>query len=168
MIGEEGGGGGEQEEWYRPLERSLLPWTRLRDGLYVDGLASAVQRFDASTMTNRNGVFKILGSDAFETTVNGPFSWSHRGAVCAFRPTLATFKLGPLRFEQPIPDEEGALPFEETPLRDLPFFKFVLVDDVVAVAMGRSGSVALWTRMPEEEEGETGEKGAQEGGAGGG
>lgn len=33
-------------------------------------------------------------------------------------------------------------------MKSLPFFKFIHVDDVVAVAQGRSGSVALWTRLP--------------------
>jgi len=133
------------EPWYRSLERVILPWTRLRDGIYVDSYVSAIQQFDVETMENTNGVFQILGSDVFETTVNGPFSWS-RGSICAFRPTLATFKLGPLRFDQVIPED---VPFEDVPMRELPFFKFVLIDDAVAVAMGRSGSVAIWTRMSE-------------------
>ena len=38
------------------------------------------------------------------------------------------------------------LPFEEAPVTKLPFFKFLHVDSVVAVAQGRSGSVAVWTR----------------------
>lgn len=134
------------DSWYRSLERVLLPWTKLRDGLYVDSFVSAVQNFDAETMQNKNGVFQILGSDIFETTVNGPFLWSDRGGVCAFRPNFATFKLGPFKFDQNIPED---IPFKDTPIKDLPFFKFILVDDKVAVAMGRSGSVALWTRMVE-------------------
>jgi len=134
------------ESGVRSLERLLLPWTRLRDGIYVDSYVSAVQKFDVETMENRNGVFRVLGSDFFETTVNGPFSWLSRGSIRAFRPTVATFKLGPLRLDQAIPEE---VPFEDVPMRELPFFKFVLIDDVVAVAMGRSGSVAIWTRMPE-------------------
>mmetsp|Transcript_64533 Transcript_64533/g.75705 ORF Transcript_64533/g.75705 Transcript_64533/m.75705 type:complete len:149 (-) Transcript_64533:199-645(-) len=40
--------GVNNNSWYRPLERLLLPWTRLRDGLYIDSkLVSAVQNFDA-------------------------------------------------------------------------------------------------------------------------
>ena len=173
------------ESWYRPLERLLLPWTRLRDGLYIDSnMVSAVQHFDVETMQNKNGVFSILGSDFFQTTVEGPFSWdgdcdcrtsikkhnynegsnggqpadngssdskrTRRGknaAICAFRPTTATFRLGPWwTIDQDIPEEA---PFDQTHIRDLPFFKFIHVDESVAVAMGRSGSVALWTRMPE-------------------
>ena len=40
----------------------------------------------------------------------------------------------------------GALPFEQVRPTQLPFFKFLLVDDVVAVAQGRSGGVAVWVR----------------------
>ena len=174
--------GSNSESWYRPLERLLLPWTRLRDGLYIDSnLVSAVQNFDVETMQNKNGVFSILGSDFFQTTVEGPFSWdgdcdcrisiqndnnednndgqpadngtsdskrrTKNAAICAFRPTTATFRLGPWwTIDQDIPEEA---PFDQTHIRDLPFFKFIHVDDTVAVAMGRSGSVALWTRMPE-------------------
>ena len=179
--------GRNSESWYRPLERLLLPWTRLRDGLYIDSnLVSAIQNFDVQTMQNKNGVFQILGSDFFQTTVEGPFSWDgdcdcriikndnddddddddddgqqqaddngihnskrrkKNAAICAFRPTTATFQLGPWwKIDQNIPEEA---PFDQTHIRDLPFFKFIHVDDTVAVAMGRSGSVALWTRMPE-------------------
>ena len=163
------------ERWYRPLERLLLPWTRLRDGIYIDSnLVSAIQNFDVQTMQNKNGVFQILGSDFFQTTVEGPFSWdgdcrinnndsnnqevdelvdgnpkkrNKNAAVCAFRPTTATFQLGPWwKIDQDIPEDA---PFDQTHIRDLPFFKFIHVDDKVAIAIGRSGSVALWTRMPE-------------------
>mmetsp|Transcript_28675 Transcript_28675/g.34982 ORF Transcript_28675/g.34982 Transcript_28675/m.34982 type:complete len:275 (+) Transcript_28675:318-1142(+) len=158
---DDGGVKDGNDSWYRPLERLLLPWTRLRDGLYIDSkLVSAVQNFDAGTMVNKNGVYRLLNGELLQTTVEGPFSWNGNcdppnskvvcnskrkpSSVCAFRPTVATFTVGPFKFDQPIPEE---LPFDQTPIRDLPFFKFIHVDDKVAVAMGRSGSVALWTRM---------------------
>jgi len=161
------------DTWYRPLERLLLPWTRLRDGLYIDSnLVSAIQNFDVQTMQNKNGVFQILNSEFFQTTVEGPFSWdgdcrtkndtnnqeadaqndgnpkrNKNAAICAFRPTKATFQLGPWwKIDQDIPEDA---PFDQTHIRDLPFFKFIHVDDKVAVALGRSGSVALWIRMTE-------------------
>jgi len=136
-------GGGS---WYRPLERLLLPWKRLRDGLYVDSnLVSAIQNFDVQTMQNKNGIFQILGSDFFQTTVEGPFSWdgdcrinkdsnkqevdgqvddnpkiNRNAGICAFRPTKATFQLGPWwKINQDIPE---AAPFDQTQIRDLPFF----------------------------------------------
>ena len=126
-----------------PWWRRLAPWA---DGLYVDSLVSAIQRFDNENLDNENGVFEILGSDVFQTTVRGPFRWSKR-AICAFRPDVATFKVGPFETAQ---DLEDPVPFDDVPFRDLPFFKFLLVDDAVAVAQGRSGSVALWTRVPRE------------------
>ena len=174
-------------DWVRPLERFWLPWTRLRDGLYIDSdWVSAVQNFDRDTMQNVNGIYSILGSDAFRTTVEGPFSWdgehqsiigigqqrdssssnnnnnnnnsdsskhssSLSAGICAFRPTKATFRLGPWwEFEQDL-SKDTDTPFDETHIRDLPFFKFIHVDDKVAVAMGRSGSVALWKRIEDDE-----------------
>ena len=130
----------DEEDVFRPLARLVVPWL---DGVFVDGFVSAIQRFDLETLENENGVFALFGSDVFKTTVKGPFKWSKRG-VCAFRPDAATFDLGPFSTVQAI-EEEGA--FEDVPYRDLPFFKFIHVDDKVAVAQGRSGSVALWTRL---------------------
>lgn len=168
---EKSGGISSSDSWYRPLERLLLPWTRLRDGLYIDSnLVSAIQNFDVQTMQNKNGVFQILKSDFFQTTVEGPFSWdgdcrtkdrlygqaavgdgnhpkrNKNAAVCAFRPIRATYQLGPWKIDQDIPEDK---PFDQTHIRDLPFFRFIHVDDRVAVALGRSGGVALWVRMAE-------------------
>jgi hypothetical protein len=50
------------------------------------------------------------------------------------------------RWEKEWPLEEGAESFAETRPTKLPFFKFIYVDDKVAVAQGRSGGVALWAR----------------------
>jgi hypothetical protein len=60
--------------------------------------------------------------------------------------------LGPLAWEFPMTAETAAAAstprtFDEQPVTKLPFFKFVLVDELVAVAQGRSGGVALWVRM---------------------
>jgi len=121
-----------------------LQGTRLRDGFYIDSkVVSAVKNFDAGTMVNKNGVYRNGNCDPPSSKVACNSKRKHSG-VCAFRPTVATFTVEPFNFDQPIPEE---LPFDQTPIRDLPFFKFIHVDDKVAVAMGRSGSVALWTRM---------------------
>lgn len=61
-----------------------------------------------------------------------------------FRPDLPTFKLGSLSFDKRIKED---VPLHDTPVRKLPFFKLILANNVVAVAMGRSGSFAIWTRM---------------------
>ena len=95
--------------------------------------------------------------------MHGPFKWPEptRRAVCAFQPTVARCQLGSLHWEWPLEPEPvgpstpspaaadamaAPLPFEEAPLTKLPFFKFLHVDGMVAVAQGRSGSVAVWTR----------------------
>jgi len=111
-------------------------------GLYVDTFATAVQRFDAEKMENENGFFGLLGIGLGRIlTFKGPFKWpdSARRATCAFQST--TLCLGP--FELPIGEAEN---FDQLPLRDLAFFNFVLVDDVVSVALGRSGGLAIWVR----------------------
>lgn len=135
-----GGSGG----W---LKAALLPWTRLENGLYVDGFVTAIQRFDASTGENENGIFGVLGATWLRLTVTGPFRWPdpERRTVCAFQPTIARCALGPLEreFSMEAPD---APDFKSTAVTKLPFFKFVLVDDLVAVAQGRSGGVAVWVR----------------------
>ena len=91
--------------------------------------------------------------------MHGPFKWPEptRRAICAFQPTVVRCQLGPLDWEWPLEPEAvgpstpsdakaAPLPFEKAPVTKLPFFKFLHVDSVVAVAQGRSGSVAVWTR----------------------
>lgn len=128
-----------------PSAQELLPW---KDGLYLDRYVSAVQRFDASLWENENGVFALLGSDVLQFRVQGPFKWPQpeRRAICAFRPTVASLRL--FGFSKEFPLDHQA-PFQEAPLSQLPFFKFVHVDDTVAVAIGRSGGAALWARIHE-------------------
>ena len=160
--------------WTDELGEALLPWTRLKHGLYVDGYVSAIQRFDGSRHENENGVFGVMGQEWLRFTVKGPFKWpeAERGrSICAFQPTLARCELGPLGWDIPMapvalqaertqasttsrPAQPAAqqqpvehLSFEATPVTKLPFFKFLHVDDAVAVAQGRSGSVAVWARI---------------------
>ena len=133
--------------WLKATREALLPWTRLENGLYVDGLVTAIQRFDASTGENENGIFGVLGATGLRLTVKGPFKWPdpERRTVCAFQPTVAKCAIGPLEREFSM-EAPGAPDFESTAVTKLPFFKFVLVDDTVAVAQGRSGGVAVWVR----------------------
>jgi hypothetical protein len=132
----------------------VLPWTKLKHGLYVDQLVTAIQRFDSSTFENENGILGVLGVDWIRLTVHGPFKWPQpeKRAICAFQPTVMKLSLGPLAWEFPMTAEAAAAAstprtFDEQPVTKLPFFKFVLVDELVAVAQGRSGGVALWVRM---------------------
>lgn len=135
--------------WLTASQRVLLPWTRLADGVYVDGFVTAVQRFDAQAAENENGVRAVLGAEWARFSVRGPFKWAEprRRSVCAFQPTLARYQLGNVVWETPLSPD---VPFEHAPVTKLPFFKFLLVDDEVAVAQGRSGSVAVWARRLEE------------------
>ena len=104
---------------------------------------SALRRRD---VREREWHLRAFGSDAVKFTVKGPFKWpdAERRAICAFRPTSAFLKLGPLEREWPLEAEEP--PVDEARPTQLPFFKFLLVDDEVAVAQGRTGGVAVWAR----------------------
>ena len=130
--------------WIGNIE-ALLPWTRLRHGLYVDSVVRAVQHFDAATWENENGIFGVLGVETVQFSVRGPFKWPNheKRAVCAFQPTSAHCKLGPFEWEWLL---DADAEFEAAPVTKLPFFRFIHVDEVVAVAQGRSGGVAVWVR----------------------
>ena len=121
-----------------------LPWTW---GLYVDALVTAIQRFDAATFENENGVFAVLGWDGVRFSVKGPFKWPQPEvrAVCAFQPTSACVRV--VGWETVFSLEPGPVAFVDTPPTKLPFFKFVHIDDRVAVAIGRSGGAAVWARL---------------------
>ena len=109
---------------------------------------------------NENGIFAVLGREEAQFAVKGPFKWplADRGkTVCAFQPTSARCRLGPFEREWPLAadpstaalwstgaPEAAAVPFEDAKVTKLPFFRFLLVDETVAVALGRSGGVAVW------------------------
>eukprot|EP00747_Dinoflagellata_sp_TGD_P171040 gnl/TRDRNA2_/TRDRNA2_204084_c0_seq1.p1 gnl/TRDRNA2_/TRDRNA2_204084_c0~~gnl/TRDRNA2_/TRDRNA2_204084_c0_seq1.p1 ORF type:complete len:346 (+),score=53.19 gnl/TRDRNA2_/TRDRNA2_204084_c0_seq1:99-1136(+) len=151
--------------WMRGLAEVVAPWTKLKGGVYLDDYVTAIQRFDAEKLENENGIFAVLGADWVRFTVLGPFKWPKPVTrnLCAFRPTSATIALGgwsnswsleadpgtkSLFSTSPAQDAAVAdLPFEELPVNKLPFFKFIHVDDKVALAIGRSGGAALWARM---------------------
>jgi len=130
------------------VTETLLPWTRLKGGLYVDGLVTAIQRFDLQSLENENGIFSFLGTDWLRFTVVGPFKWPEpdRRTVCAFEPNRVRCKLGSREQEWKISSETKES-FEAKRINELPFFRFLHVDDSVAVAQGRSGSIAVWARM---------------------
>ena len=149
--------------WLDEVGQAVLPWTWLKHGIYLDQYVSAVQRFDLEACENENGVFGLLGYEGLEFSVRGPFKWPQpeKRTVCAFEPMSARCRIGPLEWEWPLEvgaatasmwstsSPEGSsrpekVPFEEAKVNTLPFFRFLLVDERVAVAQGRSGSVAVW------------------------
>ena len=142
----------EKKSWFGAdlFSKLQFPWS---NGLYVDGFAKAVQRFDTETYENENGFFGLLGQDEASFTVVGPFKWDLKSSICAFQPTATRLAWNKdLKWEFPITEKNDEPPkplFEETKVSKLPFFKFILVDDAVAVAQGRSGGVALWARIEE-------------------
>ena len=84
----------------------------------------------------------------------GPFKWPdpERRSVCAFEPTRARCQLGAREWEWSLEaDDASPSAFDEAPVSKLPFFKFLLVDEKVAVAQGRSGGVAVWARIESEQ-----------------
>eukprot|EP00593_Proboscia_inermis_P003249 CAMPEP_0171296142 /NCGR_PEP_ID=MMETSP0816-20121228/4826_1 /TAXON_ID=420281 /ORGANISM="Proboscia inermis, Strain CCAP1064/1" /LENGTH=261 /DNA_ID=CAMNT_0011769365 /DNA_START=245 /DNA_END=1030 /DNA_ORIENTATION=- len=151
-----------------PANFGLLQWFPpvLAYGQYVEDFVTAIQRFDGNSFENENGIYELFGSDWVRVTVTGPFKWpgSARRQVCAFRPNRVRVRIGSWDWESSLEDGGGGgafgslwstepldadavVPFHEAKVSQLPFFKFMLVDDKVAVAMGRSGSVALWARI---------------------
>lgn len=130
------------------VTKALLPWTRLKEGLYVDGLVTAIQRFDLESLENENGIFGFLENEWLRFTVVGPFKWPEpsRRSVCGFEPNRVRCKIGSLEKEWRI-SAETAESFEAKRINELPFFRFLHVDDSVAVAQGRSGSIAVWSRL---------------------
>jgi len=161
---ENGGGAARPTNVLDPATFGLLRWFPpvLAYGQYIDEFVTAIQRFDLEKSENENGIFEIFGSDLLKFTVIGPFKWPNSATrqVCAFRPTKAKVNIGSLWSWEPSLDGGGAalwstepetkagpVPFHKAKVTELPFFKFILVDDKVAVAQGRSGSVALWARM---------------------
>lgn len=150
-------GGATERSWLDNVGEAALPWTRLKHGLFVDGVVTAVQRFDSSSWENENGVFAVLGAEWLQLTVKGPFKWPQpeRRAVCGFQPTQARVQLGGWAREWQLEptvvskraEASSTPPFDEARVTELPFFKFLLVDERVAVAQGRSGGVAVWARV---------------------
>ncbi|CAL1137824.1 unnamed protein product [Cladocopium goreaui] len=124
-------------------------------GWYVDGLVTAVQRFEDSPAAhvNQNGVFEFLGLGGFFFGYFARFKWPspEKRTTLAFQPITNNLKLFGQDWSWPFAASgaagagpEGDAQFEASRLQDLNIFNFFYVDDQVAVAQGASGSVALW------------------------
>jgi len=121
-------------------------------GWYVDGVVTAVQRFEdsPSAHVNQNGVFEFLGLGGFFFGYFARFKWPspEKRTTSAFQPITNNLKLFGQDWSWPFAGAgagaEGDAKFEASRLQDLNIFNFFYVDDQVAVAQGASGSVALW------------------------
>lgn len=112
-------------------------------GLYVDTFATAVQRFDGANMLNENGIFGVLGMGTGRLlSFKGPFKWCNPSTLA-----FDSIKVccGPWEFD--LASGDG---FDEKHVKELPFFNFIHVDDTVALAIGKSGGLALWARTSAE------------------
>ncbi|KAI0564658.1 hypothetical protein FGB62_25g552 [Gracilaria domingensis] len=83
--------------------------------------------------------------------VTGPFRWIAARNRMEFTVNRFRFELGPLKWAK---DERGKeeIAFEDRHVRDLPFFTFFLLRDNLAAARGRSGGLALYAKVPQQQE----------------
>lgn len=133
--------------------KRVSPPSPLDRGWYVDGLVTAVQRFENSSTkrVNQNGVFEMLGLGGFFFGYFARFKWPSpdKRTTMAFQPVSNNVKVFGQDWSSPFPEgfrpgAEGDAEFESARLQDLNIFNFFYVDDNVAVAQGASGSVAVW------------------------
>uniref|UniRef100_A0A7S4SL20 Uncharacterized protein n=1 Tax=Alexandrium monilatum TaxID=311494 RepID=A0A7S4SL20_9DINO len=120
-------------------------------GWYVDGLVTAVQRFeDSPGKVNQNGIFEFLGVGGFFFGYFARFKWPSPATrtTMAFQPVTTNFHAFGQDWSWPFagsaPGAEGRGTFDGARLQDLNIFNFLYIDDKVAVAQGASGGVALW------------------------
>mmetsp|Transcript_3035 Transcript_3035/g.5319 ORF Transcript_3035/g.5319 Transcript_3035/m.5319 type:complete len:259 (+) Transcript_3035:38-814(+) len=127
--------------------QGVKPPSPLDRGWYVDGLVTAVQRFENSTKKiNQNGVYEFLGLGGFFFGYFARFKWPspEKRTTMAFQPITNNLKAFGNDWSWPFAGDQGDEHFEAARLQDLNIFNFFYVDDMVAVAQGASGSVAVW------------------------
>lgn len=96
-----------------------------------------------------NGVF-LLGS-ALYFRVIGPMRFSHPGNRLEFSVDRLKIKVGPFEWVKDGLDKDGYT-LKGRRVAKLPFFTFFCVRDDIAVARGRSGGLALYTRVAEDKQ----------------
>ncbi|CAE8584981.1 unnamed protein product [Polarella glacialis] len=131
--------------------KGVAPPSMLDRGWYVDGVVTAVQRFEDSPKRrmNQNGVFGFLGLGGFFFGYFARFKWPApaKRTTMAFEPIASDLHAFGQDWSFPSPTgpgPEGDKRFEEVRLQESNIFNFFYVDEHVAVAQGASGSVALW------------------------
>mmetsp|Transcript_103987 Transcript_103987/g.335209 ORF Transcript_103987/g.335209 Transcript_103987/m.335209 type:complete len:264 (-) Transcript_103987:24-815(-) len=132
--------------------KGVAPPSFFDRGWYVDGIVTAVQRFEdsPSCRVNQNGVFGLLGLGGFFFGYVARFKWPspQTRTTMAFQPLSNDIKAFGQTFSSPFsgfpagPQGDGL--FEAARVQDLNIFNFFFVNDHVAVAQGASGSVAVW------------------------
>lgn len=125
-------------------QESSLPWKTLFFPL------RAHQTFTGTDESGEfdNGVF-LLGKSLFFRVI-GPFRWVARGNRLEFSVDRLKLGAGPWEFVQDGLDKDG-YSLEGRTSKDLPFFTFFCIRDDIAVARGRSGGLALYARVPDDE-----------------
>eukprot|EP00440_Ansanella_granifera_P017235 gb/GFBE01018720.1/.p1 GENE.gb/GFBE01018720.1/~~gb/GFBE01018720.1/.p1 ORF type:complete len:273 (+),score=38.35 gb/GFBE01018720.1/:1-819(+) len=126
--------------------KGKAPPSPLDRGWYVDGIVTAVQRFEDSTVTvNQNGVFELFGLGGFFFGYFARWKWPspEKRTTMAFQPTSSNVHAFGNDWSSPAGSKSES-EFMSARLQDLNIFNFLYVDDRVAVAQGASGSIALW------------------------
>lgn len=95
-----------------------------------------------------NGVFLFGGAANFR--VSGPFRWTPKLNLLEFTVDKVTVKIGTWNWEKNGLDPEGSS-LEGRTVKTLPFFKFFSVRSDIACARGRSGGLAVYARVAEDE-----------------
>lgn len=119
---------------YFPL-RAHQSFLRAEDGTVNEGV------FD-------NGIFWFNGAANFR--LSGPMRWTPRRSRMEFTVDRLTVKLGSWNWATDGLDKEGSS-LEGRTAKTLPFFTFFAIRSDVACARGRSGGLALYARVPDDE-----------------
>lgn len=126
---------------------------RLGRGFYMPILTPAHISFALDETRDRTGAAQItnqlqLGTVKLKFT--GPACYLGKKNLLAFDFThLQVTLFGKTVFDKAIRSgKQPALPFDERPVSQLPFFSFFQVTDGWIAARGRGGGLALWAKQP--------------------
>lgn len=95
-----------------------------------------------------NGVFSSGGAAYFRT--RGPMRWVAPRNRMEFSVDQVSVKVGPWEWSKSGLDKEGAT-LEGRTAKTLPFFTFFSVRNDIIAARGRTGGLALYSRVPDDE-----------------
>lgn len=95
-----------------------------------------------------NGIFWFGGGACFR--VRGPFRWVAPRNRMEFTVDEVTIKIGPWEWTKNGLDKEGGT-LEGRTAKTLPFFTFFSIRNDIMSARGRSGGLALYARVPDDD-----------------